>query len=89
MNETPSRPILYTKQDCPWSAEVRAVLDEHHIDYEEQVVSQNPESCLQMMRVSGQTKAPVLEWAGEVLADLGADELRRFLAAGMPAGVLR
>lgn len=73
--------ILYKKNDCPWSAKVRAVLDRHQIAYEEQIVSQNPDRCLDMMRVSGQTKAPVLEYGGEVLADFGADELERFLVA--------
>jgi hypothetical protein len=32
-----------------------------------------------MLELSGQTKAPTMDWAGEVLADFGADELDAFL----------
>jgi hypothetical protein len=34
-----------------------------------------------MKRISGQTKAPVLDWSGEILADFGAAELEPFLDA--------
>jgi len=32
-----------------------------------------------MDRKSGQTKAPVLDWHGKILADFGVDELVPFL----------
>ncbi|MEJ6730692.1 MAG: hypothetical protein ACKVI3_05465 [Verrucomicrobiia bacterium] len=34
-----------------------------------------------MKTLSGQTKAPVLDWNGDVLADFGAEELVPFLKA--------
>jgi glutaredoxin len=76
-----SRPVLYTKIDCPWCAEAREVLDRHEIDYDERVVTTDAAECAEMMRKSGQTKAPVLDWSGEILADFGAAELELFLAA--------
>ena len=84
-NEVPSvkisRPILYTKIDCPWCAEAREVLDRHDISYDERIVTTDAAQCAEMMRLSGQTKAPVLAWSGEILADFGATELEPFLAA--------
>ena len=37
-------------------------------------------AAAEMQRRSGQTKAPVLDWSGEILADFGAAELEPFLA---------
>ena len=33
----------------------------------------------EMVALSGQTKAPTMDWDGEVLADFGLDELIPFL----------
>lgn len=74
-----SRPVLYTKTGCPWCAEAREVLDRHRIDYDERIVTTDAEAAADMLRLSGQTKAPVLDWSGEILADFGAAELEPFL----------
>jgi glutaredoxin len=74
------RPVFYTKIGCPWCDEAREVLDRHGIGYDERVVTNSPEAFAEMKRISGQTKAPVLDWAGEILADFGAAELEPFLA---------
>ncbi len=81
-----SRPVLYTKIECPWSAEAREVLDRHGIAYDERIVTSDAAACVEMMRISGQTKAPVLDWSGEILADFGAAELEPFLAARVRVG---
>jgi glutaredoxin 3 len=75
-----NRPVLYTKVGCPWCAEARAVLDRQGILYAERSLA-NPAASAEMLRLSGQTKAPVLDWSGEILADFGALELEAFLAA--------
>jgi glutaredoxin 3 len=74
------RPVFYTKTGCPWCTEARVVLDRERIDYEEKVVSNNAAAFAEMQKLSGQTKAPVLDWSGEILADFGAAELVPFLA---------
>lgn len=79
------RPVFYTKIGCPWCTEAREVLDRHGIAYDEQVVTSNAEAMAEMQRLSGQSKAPVLDWAGEILADFGAAELEPFLAMRRPA----
>jgi glutaredoxin 3 len=80
-----SRPVLFTKTGCPWCAEAREVLDRHGIDYDERIVTTDDGAAADMLRLSGQTKAPVLDWSGTILADFGAAELEPFLAArGLP-----
>ena len=75
-----SRPVFYTKLGCPWCIEAREVLDRRGIAYEEKIVTNNAAAAAEMQRLSGQTKAPVLDWSGEILADFGAAELEPFLA---------
>jgi len=74
-----SRPIFYTKTGCPWCEEAREVLERRGIAYDEKIVTNNPDAFAEMQRISGQTKAPVLDWSGEILADFGAAELEPFL----------
>lgn len=73
-------PTLYTKTGCPWCAEVRAVLNQRGVPFAEKNVTTDAAAAAEMQQISGQTKAPVLNWSGEILADFGADELEPFLA---------
>ncbi len=75
-----SLPVFYTKTGCPWCEEARQVLDSRGIAYDEKVVSSDPEAFAEMRRISGQSKAPVLDWSGDILADFGTAELEPFLA---------
>ncbi|MES2476821.1 MAG: glutaredoxin family protein [Verrucomicrobiota bacterium] len=72
-------PILYIKPGCPWCDEVTAYLNRKNIDVTTVVVSGNREAMQEMIDLSGQSKAPTLDWHGEVLADFGVDELVPFL----------
>lgn len=75
----PELPILYIKTGCPWCSQVTSFLSEHGIAYREQNVSEDPAAHGEMLRVSGQSKAPVLDWHGQILADFGLEELVPFL----------
>ena len=81
-----THPTLYTKIGCPWCAEAREVLDTRGIAYTEKVVTTNAAAFAEMQRLSGQTKAPVLDWEGEILADFGAAELEPFLTDRLVRG---
>ncbi len=81
----PPLPILYTKIGCPWCAEAREVLDQQGVNYVEKVVTTDAHARAEMQRISGQTKAPVLDWSGEILADFGSAELEPFLVGRVPA----
>jgi len=74
-----SLPILFIKPGCPWCEEVLEFLDSRGIGYEKVIVSGNPDAMQRMIDLSGQSKAPTMDWDGEVLADFGVDELVPFL----------
>ena len=73
------RPILYVKSACSWCNEAEDYLKEHGIAYDRVNVSADRAAFAAMLELSGQTKAPTMDWDGEVLADFGADELEAFL----------
>jgi hypothetical protein len=52
---------------------------EHHIAYREQNVIADASARAEMLKLSGQTKAPTLDWNGKILADFGVAELVPFL----------
>ena len=72
-------PILYIKRGCPWCDEVVDYLERKKIEVETLVVSNNRDAMQEMVKLSGQSKAPTMDWHGKVLADFGVDELVPFL----------
>lgn len=76
---TEALPILYVKPGCPWCTEVVEFMTEHGLAYREKDVSADLAASAEMDRKSGQTKVPVLDWHGKILADFGVDELVPFL----------
>lgn len=75
----PHLPTLFTKTGCPWCAQARNVLDDAGLGYENVNVSNDATAFERMRELSGQGKAPVLDWHGDILSDFGAEELRPFL----------
>ncbi len=53
-------------------------LDEHDVDYEKVDVIADEAAFDEMIRLSGQELAPVLDVDGQVLADFGPDQLADF-----------
>ena len=53
-------------------------LDAHGVDYETIDVMADEAAYDEMIRLSGQELAPVLEVEGEILADFGPDQLPEF-----------
>jgi glutaredoxin len=74
-----SLPILYIKPGCPWCDEAVYHLNRKKVAFKTVVVSGNREAMQEMVELSGQSKAPTLDWHGDVLADFGLDELIPFL----------
>ena len=72
-------PILYVKTGCPWCTEVIEFLGRNGVGYREKNVTSDPAALAEMQKISGQTKAPTLDWRGKVLADFGVAELVPFL----------
>ena len=72
-------PILYIKPGCPWCDDVVDFLRRKRIEVETVVVSGNREAMREMIDLSGQSKAPTMDWHGDLLADFGVEELIPFL----------
>jgi len=72
-------PILYVKSGCPWCEEVVDFLGDNGVSHREKNVTTDTDAFAEMRRISGQSKAPVLDWHGTILADFDVEELKPFL----------
>ena len=71
--------ILYVKQGCPWCVAAEEELQKLGVKYERREVRSNPAYFEEMKKLSGQTKAPVLQMNDRILADFGPEQLPGFL----------
>lgn len=71
--------ILYIKQGCPWCIAAEEELQKLGVKYDLREVRSNPAYFEEMKKLSGQTKAPVLQIDDRVLADFGPEQLPEFL----------
>jgi len=71
-------PRLFIKPYCGWCHKAIRWLDDHDIQYEKLDVIADEKAFAEMVRLSGQELAPVLEVNGQVLADFGPEELPGF-----------
>lgn len=72
---TPQRVRLFIKPYCGWCHEAMRWLDGQGIRYETVDVIANPKAYDEMIRLTHQTRAPVIDVDGRVLANFGSDEL--------------
>ena len=72
---------LFIKPYCGWCDKAMRWLDDHDIKYEKIDVIADDAAFAEMVRVSGQELAPVLDVDGKVLADFGPEELEKFWKA--------
>ncbi|MES2709081.1 MAG: glutaredoxin family protein [Verrucomicrobiota bacterium] len=72
-------PTIYVKTGCPWCDEVLDYFEHKKLPYKEVTVSGDRGAMQAMVDLSGQSKAPTMDWDGEVLTDFGVDELIPFL----------
>ncbi len=71
--------VAYLKPVCGWSAGVREVLRKHGFEYEDKDIINNRTNYQEMVAKSGQPLSPCVEIDGEMLADIGGDELEAYL----------
>ncbi|MGH8023483.1 MAG: glutaredoxin family protein [Limisphaerales bacterium] len=69
---------LFIKPYCPWCHKAMKWLDEQGIAYEKLDVIADAHANSEMVRLSGQSLAPVIEVDGKILADFGPEELAAF-----------
>ena len=69
---------LFIKPYCGWCHKAIRWLDDHHIKYETLDVIADAEAFKEMVKLSGQELAPVMDVDGKILADFGPEELVKF-----------
>ena len=69
---------LFIKPYCGWCHKAMRWLDERGIEYEPVDVIADEAAFDEMIRLSGQELAPVIDVNGEILADFGPEQLARF-----------
>ena len=69
---------LYIKPYCPWCHKAQHWLDERGIKYQAIDVISDSKAMTEMVNLSGQRLAPVIDVDGKILADFGPEELAKF-----------
>ena len=69
---------LFIKPYCGWCHKAQRWLDERGINYETLDVIADREAMTEMVELSGQSFAPVIDVDGEILADFVPEELAKF-----------
>lgn len=82
--EASAKPRLFIKPWCGWCQKAMAWLDERGIKYEKIDVIADEAAFEEMIRLSGQELAPVIQAGGKVLADFGPEELAAFWKVNFP-----
>ena len=67
--------IAYFNPYCPWTPGVVDVLEKYGLPFEKRDVMRDPEAYGEMTRKSGQSSTPTLDIDGQILADVGGDEV--------------
>ena len=75
---TPSTVRLFVKPYCGWCKKATDWLDKRGVKYQVIDVFSGQEAFQEMIQISGQEMAPVIQVDGKVLADFGPEELERF-----------
>ena len=74
----PKRVRLFVKPYCGWCHKAERWLDQNEIDYETVDVISDEAAYDEMINLSGQELAPVIDVDGEILADFGPEQLASF-----------
>jgi len=69
---------LFVKPYCGWCHEAKDWLDGRGIAYDELDVISDRAAYKEMVDLSGQTLAPVIDVDGEILADFDTGQLEKF-----------
>jgi glutaredoxin 3 len=69
---------LFIKPYCGWCHKALRWLDDHDVEYEKIDVIADDDAFDEMVKISGQTLAPVIDVDGKILADFGPDQLEKF-----------
>lgn len=69
---------LFVKPYCGWCHKAERWLNDHGVEYDRVDVIADETAFDEMIRLSGQELAPVIEVDGKILADFGPEQLGEF-----------
>lgn len=69
---------LFIKPFCPWCHKAQRWLDARGVKYETLDVITDSKALTEMVNLTGQRYAPVIDVDGKILADFGPEELAEF-----------
>ena len=78
MTIKPKRVRLFIKPYCGWCRDAIQWLEDRGVAFETFDVISDPVARKEMLQLSNQTLAPVIDVDGQILADFGTDELEAF-----------
>ena len=78
MHVKPKQVRLFIKPYCGWCHKAIRWLDERGIEYDPIDVIADETAYDEMIKLSGQELAPVIDVDGEILSDFGPDQLAGF-----------
>lgn len=70
---------VYIKTRCPWCEELLQYLNEEGYEYTVKNITENEAFFQEMIRLTGQEKAPVIEIDGDLLVDTDKNEVKNYL----------
>lgn len=74
----PRRIRLFIKPYCGWCHKAMRWLNAHGVEYETIDVTTDESAMAEMVRLTGQELAPVIEVDGQLLVDFGPEQLAEF-----------
>jgi len=74
----PNNVRLFIKTFCPWCIKAESWLDKRGVSYESIDVLDDSAAMDEMVKLSGQDLAPVIDVDGKILADFGPDEIEEW-----------
>ena len=69
---------LFVKPFCSWCHQAQHWLDARGVQYETLDVMADSQAFTEMIQLTGQRFAPVIDVDGKILADFGPEELAKF-----------
>ncbi len=75
----PIKIIAYLDPYCPWTRGVVHFLESRKLSFEYRDITKNHTDYEEMVAKSGQYSSPCVEVAGQMLADVGGDEVEEWM----------
>jgi len=73
------KPIIYTKNDCPWCVKLEDFLRQNNIEFEERNAQANPDYAKEVKAKSGGFAVPVADIGGTIIIGFNPKKIKEAL----------